>query len=68
MWLVTLLSALVVRKDEELDAGDAASTLFRLFRSKHVRDLKLIFHIAFIVIIVCEWPRRVGVFGGSLML
>ena len=41
MWLVTLLSALVVREDEELDAGDAASTLFRLFRSKHVRDLKI---------------------------
>ena len=51
--LVTLWRALVVRKDEKLDAGDAASTLFRLFRSKHVRDLKLIFHVAFIVLIVC---------------
>jgi hypothetical protein len=51
--LVTLWAALVVRKDEELDAGDAASTLFRLFRSKHVRDLKLIFHVAFIVLGIC---------------
>jgi hypothetical protein len=39
---LTLLRAWRVRNDEELSAEDAASTLFRFFRSKHVGDLRLI--------------------------
>jgi hypothetical protein len=35
-----------VRDNEELDAHDAASTLFRFFRSEHVHDLRLIFDVA----------------------
>jgi hypothetical protein len=61
---VTLWRAVVVRKDEELDAADAASTLFRLFRSKHVRDLKLIFHVAFIVLIFCAVIAACWFIGG----
>jgi hypothetical protein len=60
--LVTLWRALAVREDEELDARDAASTLFRLFRSKHVSDLKLIFHVAFLVLSIC------ALFGAGLAI
>ena len=49
----TLWRAWVVRKNEKLDASDAASTLFRLFRSKHVSDLKLIFNVALLVLGIC---------------
>jgi hypothetical protein len=35
---------------EELTAKESASTLFRFFRSKHVRDLKLIFASALFVL------------------
>ena len=34
----------------ELTATESASTLFRFFRSKHVRDLKLIFTTALFVL------------------
>ena len=34
----------------ELTAEESASTLFRFFRSKHVRDLKLIFMAALFVL------------------
>ena len=36
----------------ELTATESASTLFRFFRSKHVRDLKLIFTTALFVLAV----------------
>ena len=35
--------------DADLSAAESASTLYRVFRSKHVRDLKLILTIALIV-------------------
>jgi hypothetical protein len=35
--------------DAKLSAEESASTLFRFFRSRHVRDLKLIFAIALII-------------------
>jgi hypothetical protein len=47
-----LWRAFMVRKNEELDAEDAASTLFRFFRSKHVLDLKLIFGLTLVVLII----------------
>jgi hypothetical protein len=40
-------------KDEDLDARDAASTLFRLFRSKHVRDLKVVLYAACLLLSLC---------------
>lgn len=43
----------LVGKDEDLDARDAASTFFRLFRSKHVLDLKVILYAACILVGVC---------------
>jgi hypothetical protein len=46
----TLWLAWRVRDDEELSADDAASTLFRFFRSKHVADLKLFAKLAFILL------------------
>jgi hypothetical protein len=57
--------------DEELSERDAASTLFRIFRSKHVADLQLIFKLVFLgwglvlIIVVldvsgCENPRKDG--------
>jgi hypothetical protein len=46
-----LCRAFVVRKSEELNFRDAASTLFRFFRSKHVRDLKLIFGLTSAVLV-----------------
>ena len=42
----TLWRAWRVRDNEELWAEDAASTLFRFFRSKHVADLKLVAKLA----------------------
>lgn len=51
-WLLgTLCRAWWVRDNEELSAKDAASTLFRFFRSKHVADLKLIAKLAFILLL-----------------
>lgn len=46
----TLWLAWRVRDDEELSAEDAASTLFRFFRSKHVGDLKLVAELALILL------------------
>ena len=55
----TLWRAWRVQTNEELSAADAASTLFRFFRSKHVADLKLaanfalillLFHIALVLV------------------
>ncbi len=46
----TLWRAWRVRDDEELSAEDAASTLFRFFRSKHVADLKLVVELALILL------------------
>ena len=43
----------LVGKDEDLDARDAASTFFRLFRSKHVLDLKVILYAACVLVGVC---------------
>jgi hypothetical protein len=48
----TLWRAWRVRDDEELSAEDAASTLFRFFRSKHVRDLKLVAELAVILLLL----------------
>jgi hypothetical protein len=48
----TLWRAFNVRKNEELDARDAASTLFRFFRSNHVLDLNLIFNVALVVLLL----------------
>lgn len=50
--VATLWHAATVRHDEELDARDSASTLFRFFRSRHVRDLKLIFFVAIAVLFI----------------
>jgi hypothetical protein len=36
----------------ELGAEDAASTLFRFFRSEHVRDLRMIFRLAYFLLVV----------------
>jgi hypothetical protein len=46
-----LWRAFIVRNNEELDARNAASTLFRFFRSNHVRDLNLIFTVALVVFV-----------------
>jgi hypothetical protein len=46
-----LWRAFIVRNNEDLDARDAASTLFRFFRSSHVRDLNLIFNVALVVFV-----------------
>jgi hypothetical protein len=48
----TLLRARRVRDNEELSAEDAASTLFRFFRSKHVADLKLVAKLALILLVI----------------
>ena len=48
----TLWRAWWVRDNEELSAEDAASTLFRFFRSKHVGDLKLVAKVAVILLMV----------------
>src|SRR5262249_45596855 len=50
--IATLWRAFNVRKDEELDARDAASTLFRFFRSNHVLDFNLIFNMALVVLVI----------------
>jgi hypothetical protein len=50
--IATLLRALFVRDDDELSAADAASTLFRFFRSKHVADLRFIFVAAIAVFFI----------------
>jgi hypothetical protein len=50
--LATLWRAVNVGDDEELDAKDAASTLFRFFRSRHVVDLKLIAYLAILLFAV----------------
>jgi hypothetical protein len=47
--LATLWRAVNVGENEELNAKDAASTLFRFFRSKHVIDLKLIAYLAILL-------------------
>lgn len=47
----TLFRALSGRTDGELKAADAASTLFRFFRSCHVVDLKLFLSLALIFLI-----------------
>jgi hypothetical protein len=49
--VATLWRAFWVSKDEELNAHDAASTLFRFFRSNHVLDLQLIFRMTFVVLV-----------------
>ena len=49
----TLRLAVWVRENEELPAADAASTLFRFFRSKHVGDLKLAANLA-LILLVCH--------------
>ena len=41
----------VTAPDEALSATEAASTIFRFFRSKHVVDFKLIFLLALVVLI-----------------
>jgi hypothetical protein len=46
----TLWHAWTVRDNEELSAEDAASTVFRFFRSKHVGDLKLVAKLALILL------------------
>jgi hypothetical protein len=46
--LATLRRAISGIDDSELDASDAASTLFRFFRSCHVVDLKLFLSLALI--------------------
>jgi hypothetical protein len=56
----------LVGKDEDLDAPDAASTLFRLFRSKHVSDLKMVLYAAFVLFCMCVviaafWVYSVGI-------
>jgi hypothetical protein len=48
---LTLLRAWWVCDDEELSAEDAASTLFRFFRSKHVGDLKLAANLALLLLL-----------------
>jgi hypothetical protein len=50
--LTTLRRAISGLDDSELDAGDAASTLFRFFRSCHVVDLKLFLSLAIIFLCV----------------
>jgi len=50
--IATLLRALFVLDDEGLSAADAASTLFRFFRSKHVADLRFIFVAAIAVFFI----------------
>ena len=47
----TLWLAVWLRENEELPAADAASTLFRFFRSKHVGDLKLTANLALILLL-----------------
>jgi hypothetical protein len=47
---LTLWRAWWVRNDEELSAEDAASTLFRFFRSKHVGDLRIAASLALILL------------------
>ena len=47
----TMWRAWRVRDNEELPAEDAASTLFRFFRSKHVADLKLVANLALILLV-----------------
>jgi hypothetical protein len=49
----TLWRAWRVQTNEELSAADAASTLFRFFRSKHVGDLKLAANLA-LILLVCH--------------
>jgi hypothetical protein len=49
--LHTLWRALTVRDEAALDAHEAASTLFRFFRSKHVIDLKIIATLAIFLLI-----------------
>jgi hypothetical protein len=48
---LTLWRAWWVRNDEELSAEDAASTLFRFFRSKHVGDLRIAASLALILLL-----------------
>jgi hypothetical protein len=50
--IATLWRAFNVHKNEELDARDAASTLFRFFRSNHVLDFSLIFNMALVVLVI----------------
>jgi hypothetical protein len=49
--------------DEKLTADQAASTLFRFFRSNHVIDLRLIFGLAVLVFLI-----HVGVIVGLFSL
>ena len=59
----------LVGKDEDLDARDAASTFFRLFRSKHVLDLKVILYAACILVGVCLVIAACwAIFGGVAAL
>jgi hypothetical protein len=50
--ITTLWRAVNVWNKKELDARDAASTLFRFFRSDHVADLFLVFLIALAVLLL----------------
>ncbi|HEX4409328.1 MAG TPA: hypothetical protein VH206_11200 [Xanthobacteraceae bacterium] len=47
--VVRLWRALLVSDDRELKADEAASTLFRFFRSRHVIDLRLIVTLTMII-------------------
>ncbi|HYA05373.1 MAG TPA: hypothetical protein VEF90_05735 [Xanthobacteraceae bacterium] len=61
----TLRRALTV-PDEELSAKEAASTLFRFFRSKHVVDLKLIFVVtATVLLFHVTMPLLLSPVGGA---
>ncbi len=50
--IATLWRAVNVWNKKELDARDAASTLFRFFRSDHVADFLLIFLITLVVLLL----------------
>jgi len=48
--LRTACRAVFLRDDAKLTAEEAASTLFRFFRSRHVRDLRLIFGLVVLIV------------------
>jgi hypothetical protein len=50
--LSTLWKAWHVHPGEKLNAEEAASTLFRFFRSKHVRDLRLFVKLALFLFVI----------------
>src|SRR5262249_34331674 len=60
-----LWRAFNVRKNEELDAREAASTLFRFFRSNHVLDLILIFNVGLVVLLLQILLTVIAIIMGS---